>query len=72
MRLTLLRSVVAIEKHIPTVLVTIPAGATVECDPAKRRVGLVDVMWERQHYSVNLQDLFDACAVDDMQRITWP
>ena len=43
-------------------LVTIPAGATVECDPAKRRVGLVDVIWERQHYSVNLQDLLDACA----------
>ncbi len=71
-RLTLLRSVVAVEKQIPTVLVTIPAGASVECDPAGRNVGLVDVMWERQHYSVNLQDLLDACAVGDILRITWP
>jgi len=65
----LVKPVVVTLKDVPSVLQTLPAGATVEFDATN---GLLDVVCDEKHYSATLQDFLDACSVDDVGRIAWP
>jgi len=57
MRARLLKPVVATLKDVPSILETIPAGATVEFDLT---VGLAEVLCDGKLYLAMLQDLLDA------------
>ena len=53
----LIRPVVVVEQAVPSILVTLPAGANVEFDLIE---GQSDVRWEGKTYSVMLRDLLEA------------
>lgn len=58
MIVTLLRPVVAAAKEGAVVIVTIPAGATVEFDYATG--ALTDVLWDGDTYLAMCEDLLEA------------
>lgn len=58
MMVTLLRPVIAAAKEGAVVLVTIPAGATVEFDYDTG--SLTDVMWDGETYLAMCEDLLEA------------
>ena len=64
----LLRPVVAVERDFPAVMITLPAGATVEYEPGAIPLGLARVRWAGKAYSVNFQDLLDASSNDNAAR----
>jgi len=41
----LLRPVVAVERDFPAVMITLPAGATVEYEPGAIALGVAQVRW---------------------------
>jgi hypothetical protein len=53
----LFRPVIAVRQDVPSVVETIPAGATVDYDPIE---GIAEVVWEGKTYSVMLTDLLEA------------
>jgi hypothetical protein len=60
MKAKLMKSLTAVLHDVPGVLVTIPAGATVEFQPTAHKSGVVDVTCEGKLYTALLEDLFDA------------
>jgi hypothetical protein len=64
----LLRPVVAVERDVPAVMVTLPAGATVEYEPGAIALGLAHVRWDGKSYSVNFQDLLGASFIANATR----
>lgn len=67
----LLKPIVAVLKDVPKSKVTLPPGATVEFVPASATVGIVDLLWAGTHYSAYLEDLLDACDINDVGRSAW-
>ena len=55
----------ALNKHCLSVMVTIPAGAAVEYERKKNTLGLTELRWSGNTYSVHVQDLLDALPVVD-------
>lgn len=68
----LVKPIVGFEKQAPKNRVTLPIGCVVEFHHNSSKIGLVVVQCEGKHYSVYLQDLMDACSVDDLGRSAWP
>jgi hypothetical protein len=68
----LLKPVVATLKEVPSTVATLPIGASVEFLSNANRIGLVDVLYEGAQYSAMLQDLLDACSVEEVGRSAWP
>jgi hypothetical protein len=68
----LLKPVVAVETDFPAVMITLPAGATLEYETGAVALGLAHVRWDGKAYCVNFQDLLDASSVDDAARAGWP
>jgi hypothetical protein len=52
-------------------IATLPSGAVIELHNHADRVGLVDVEWNGQRFSVFREDLLDACTVDDVVRVSF-
>lgn len=46
-------------------MVTIPAGAAVEYERKQNTLGLTELRWSGNTYSVHVQDLLDALPVVD-------
>jgi hypothetical protein len=59
-------------REIPSILTTLPVGATIEFEPLPREEDIVHVTWKGEHYSVFLQDLLSACQIEDVGRFGWP
>ena len=53
----LVRPIIASRQDVPSVVETIPAGATVDYVPID---GITEVVWEGRSYSVMLTDLLEA------------
>ena len=67
----LLHPIVASERDFPTVLVTLPAGATIEYELSTGTFGaiipseMVETRWGGRVYVAHLQDLLNALSVED-------
>jgi len=68
----LLKPVVAALKDIPSNIATLPVGAGVEFHSTAYGIGLVDVLCDGKRYSAMLQDLLDACSVEEVGMSVWP
>lgn len=74
---TLLNPIVASERDFPMVLVTLPAGATIEYELSTGTFGattpseMVQTRWGGRVYLAHLQDLLNALSVEDAARSTW-
>jgi hypothetical protein len=52
-------------------IATLPSGAVIELHDHADKVGLVDVEWNGQCFSVFCEDLLDACTVHDVVRVSF-
>lgn len=68
----LLKPIVAVLKDNPSNVASLPIGASVEFHSTAHMIGIVDVFCEGEHYSVMLQDVLDACRIDEVGRAAWP
>ena len=72
--ITLLIPLVASMRDVPSIVATLPAGATVEYLPVahKSSVDMAHLVCNGKQYVVFLQDLLSACRIDEVGQIGWP
>jgi hypothetical protein len=70
MNCKLLQPVVAVPQDGRTT-VTIPVGAVVEVRPTLREGGFVEVLWEGECFSAQLEDVIGACPIGDVGSFGW-
>ena len=66
----LVQPIIAMPKNARAA-VTIPTGTVVEVGPTLRKGGITKVLWEGEHFSVQLDDVLGACAIDEVGRFGW-
>lgn len=49
--------------------ITIPAGAVVRVRAELRKGGSIEVLWNGTWSSTHLQNVLDACRIDDVQKL---
>lgn len=70
MQATLTKPIVSRQRTTRSIA-KLPSGALIELQDQADKIGLVDVEWNGQCFSVFRDDLLDACTIDEAVRVSF-